>query len=51
MGSKKTVAKVKFFSKISKSGKYRVIRIPTSVQGEMSVMEGKTIRIVCDDEL
>lgn len=48
---KKDVAKVKFFSKISKMGKYRVIRIPVNKQQEMSVMEGKTIRVVCDDEI
>lgn len=32
-------------------GDDRVIRIPKRSQKAMSVMEGKDIRVVCDDEL
>jgi len=32
-------------------GEDRVIKIPKKKQKEMSVMEGKDIRVICDDEL
>jgi antitoxin component of MazEF toxin-antitoxin module len=50
MSNKKTMAKVKFISTISKMGDDRVIRIPRKVLKAMSVMEGKDIRVICDDE-
>lgn len=47
---KSKVTKVQFLSTISKMGEDRIIRVPKKYQKLMSVMEGKDIRVVCDDE-
>lgn len=45
------MTKVKFISTISKMGDDRVIRIPRKFLSAISAMEGKDIRVVCDDEI
>lgn len=44
-------AKVKFISRMSKMGDDKVIRIPRRELDKMAIFEGKTIRVVCDDEI